>query len=340
MAKPIRPGGFKNFLASTDKDKAAKKKAELQELRKKARETGSYLEKPVTAAVTSAHEAPGPPPLLCGECTVQGWRRANEDASAVVLSLPGHPTVAFVGVYDGHGGDAVSRCCSRTLHRLADERLPADCADSEAVSQALRQSFVAMDTACREQLREEEISTTGATCNVVILTPSAFVCGNAGDARAVLCILGESPADDKVVPLSRDHSPESPRERKRIEGAGFSVNDDGRIDGMLNVARAIGDFEFKKHSGCAEEQAVTCAADVTVQPRPGGECFVVQACDGIWGAKSSEQVAHLVAERLRAGDSCSAAAEALCAACLAPTLSDDGVGTDNMSVNVLKITKG
>eukprot|EP01062_Namystynia_karyoxenos_P026076 TRINITY_DN20373_c0_g1_i1.p1 TRINITY_DN20373_c0_g1~~TRINITY_DN20373_c0_g1_i1.p1 ORF type:complete len:332 (+),score=94.51 TRINITY_DN20373_c0_g1_i1:86-1081(+) len=328
MAKPVRPGGFKNYLSDGAKEQKKKEKAEL---RKRAGETGSYLDAPVKTPTTETREHDGPPrKLRAALTTVQGWRRANEDAATVVLSLPKHPQAAFLGVYDGHGGSAVANCIAARLHDLLDDRLPSDLDDTAEVTAALRGSFVAMDAACHETLREDQCSTTGATCNVCILTPSSVLCGNAGDARAIMVMKG-----GKVVPLSHDHQPEEPEERARIERAGSHLQD-GRIDGMLNVSRAMGDFDFKKKQKPPEEQAVTCAADVTAVKLTGDEDFIVQACDGIWGAKSNEEVAALVAERLQAGDPPAAAAEALCAACLAPTLGDDTAGTDNMSVNILK----
>ena len=44
--------------------------------------------------------------------------------------------------------------------------------------------------------------------------------------------------------LSRDHKPDDKPEKERIVKAGGLV-DDGRINGNLNLSRAIGDFEYK-----------------------------------------------------------------------------------------------
>ena len=41
--------------------------------------------------------------------------------------------------------------------------------------------------------------------------------------------------------LSRDHKPDDKLEKQRIEKAGGTV-DDGRINGNLNLSRAIGDL--------------------------------------------------------------------------------------------------
>lgn len=47
-----------------------------------------------------------------------------------------------------------------------------------------------------------------------------------------------------MIALSEDHKPDNADEKKRIEEAGGFVTE-GRINGNLNLSRALGDFEFK-----------------------------------------------------------------------------------------------
>lgn len=60
-----------------------------------------------------------------------------------------------------------------------------------------------------------------------------------GDSRAVLLH-----DDGMYTPLSRDHRPDQESERRRVEAAGGKVGytDTWRVDDMLAVARAFGDF--------------------------------------------------------------------------------------------------
>lgn len=60
----------------------------------------------------------------------------------------------------------------------------------------------------------------------------------AGDSRAVLSRSG------KAIELTRDHKPQEPQEKQRIELCGGFVCPDGRLCGELAVARAIGDYHF------------------------------------------------------------------------------------------------
>ena len=57
---------------------------------------------------------------------------------------------------------------------------------------------------------------------------------NAGDSRCILCRNG------KVVEMSKDHSPDVEEERKRIEAAGSKICSEGRINGGINLTRAVG----------------------------------------------------------------------------------------------------
>jgi serine/threonine protein phosphatase PrpC len=73
---------------------------------------------------------------------------------------------------------------------------------------------------------------------MVLITPNEIYCANAGDSRTVMCEHG------KTVELSKDHKPDLPSERTRILKAGGEVVD-GRVNGMLALSRAIGDFDYK-----------------------------------------------------------------------------------------------
>jgi len=50
---------------------------------------------------------------------------------------------------------------------------------------------------------------------------------------------------DKFFEMSHDHKPDNIEEKQRIEKAGGYISD-GRINGNLNLSRALGDLEYKK----------------------------------------------------------------------------------------------
>jgi serine/threonine protein phosphatase PrpC len=50
----------------------------------------------------------------------------------------------------------------------------------------------------------------------------------------------------KAKDLSIDHKPDMPSEKRRIERANGFV-EDSRVNGMLALSRAMGDFEYKNN---------------------------------------------------------------------------------------------
>ena len=79
------------------------------------------------------------------------------------------------------------------------------------------------------------------------------------------------------------------KERDRIYKAGSTVNVEGRIDGNLNLSRAIGDIAHKKNTKLAlHEQAITSMPDIKIHQIGPKTDFVIIGCDGIWETKTSQ----------------------------------------------------
>lgn len=115
---------------------------------------------------------------------------------------------------------------------------------------------------------------------------------NSGDSRSILRHEG------KTVALSFDHKPENPEEIKRIQGAGGYVTD-GRVNGNLNLSRAMGDLEYKKDSTLApEKQIITVAPDISVNTLSKGDKFILIGCDGVWEKMSNEEVSDFINEKI------------------------------------------
>jgi len=92
-----------------------------------------------------------------------------------------------------------------------------------------------------EELEETKQTHIGAGCTscVCLVTPDKIYCANAGDSRAILAT-----KEGKVIELSHDHKPENDEESKRVyDNNGFIQ--DGRVNGVIAVSRAIGDWEYK-----------------------------------------------------------------------------------------------
>lgn len=79
----------------------------------------------------------------------------------------------------------------------------------------------------------------GCTACVILIAQDTLYCANSGDSRAILVN-----KQGKVTELSHDHKPDDAGEMQRIKAAGGFV-DDGRVQGIIAVSRAIGDWEYK-----------------------------------------------------------------------------------------------
>jgi serine/threonine protein phosphatase PrpC len=107
----------------------------------------------------------------------------------------------------------------------------------------------------------------------------------------------------KAIEMSIDHKPEDEPETERVLKAGGKVTGDGRINGGLNLSRAIGDHAYKQNKELSDrEQMITALPDVkTLTINPGEDEFMVLACDGIWNSMSSQEVVDFIKPRMTQG---------------------------------------
>ncbi|XP_072747763.1 probable protein phosphatase CG10417 [Anoplolepis gracilipes] len=176
---------------------------------------------------------------------------------------------------------------------------------------------------------------SGCTAVVAILKGNELYVANAGDSRCVLC------RDGQAVELSLDHKPEDAPEMERIVKAGGEVTADGRVNGGLNLSRALGDHTYKQNMVLpAEEQMISALPDVRhITIEPGRDEFMVLACDGIWNFMTSQNVVQFVRTRLSQNyKNISKICEELFDHCLAPDTLGDGTGCDNMTAVIVKFT--
>eukprot|EP00891_Asterochloris_glomerata_P008906 jgi/Astpho2/8906/Aster-08257 len=308
---------------------------------------GAYLSRPKTEKDSAEGENAD---FEWGVCAMQGWRMDMEDAHAIELDLQsdGKPKASMFGVFDGHGGKEVARF---TAMHIAKQLLGTQQFHQSQLKEALVETYLGLDEVMaqeetREQLRElaggssekgadadegegeedpmitlkqmrqlnggrQEYVGPMAGCTAVV---ALVVVANAGDSRCVVSRRGQA------VDMSHDHKPTDPREESRINRAGCFVAD-GRINGSLNLSRALGDFEHKQAKDLpVAEQAVTAMPDVLELDLEDGIEFMV---------------IDFVRERLKAGESPKAICAQACDHCLAEDTEGCGKGCDNMSIMVV-----
>ncbi|DBA96789.1 TPA: hypothetical protein ACH3X3_012958 [Trebouxia sp. C0006] len=173
----------------------------------------------------------------------------------------------------------------------------------------------------------------GCTAVVALIEGQTLLVANAGDSR---CVVSES---GKAVAMSYDHKPTDAAEHSRIIKAGGYVLD-GRVNGSLNLSRAIGDMEYKQTSHLsAAEQAVTAFPDVRQIQLGSSSEFMILACDGIWDVLNNQQAVDFVRQRLIEGQSVRYISESVCDHCLAKDTGGSGIGCDNMSMMIVVFKK-
>ncbi|CAN0546816.1 unnamed protein product, partial [Ectocarpus sp. 12 AP-2014] len=123
----------------------------------------------------------------------------------------------------------------------------------------------------------------GSTAVTAFVRGRRLVVGNVGDSRAVLC------SDGRALPMSSDHKPNKPEERRRIQALGgrvvysFGIP---RVNGILAVSRAFGDRNMKG--------AVNAEPDVRERDLERHDDFLVLATDGLWDVMTSQEVCNIV----------------------------------------------
>jgi len=192
-----------------------------------------------------------------------------------------------------------------------------------------------------DDMRDDAKSFAGCTATVVLMTPTEIYCANAGDSRTVLS------KNKQAIDMSKDHKPDDPEERKRIYNANGFV-EDGRVNGMLALSRALGDFEYKNNSLFkVKDQVVTAHPDVKMLPITNDTEFILLACDGIWDVMTSQEAITFCHQTIynsnfgrqkRSMGELTQGVEKLMDDCCATDLStSQGLGCDNMTAIIVEL---
>jgi serine/threonine protein phosphatase PrpC len=262
---------------------------------------------------------------VVGIASCQGKRYKMEDADLAAdfffkVQDQSYPVDVF-GIFDGHGGSEVSRFVKNHLIdylKKALEKNNEKKLTQEGIFKALKDCFIQLD----KDFPEETAS--GTTATVAIILDGMLWVANAGDSGQIL-----AKENRTIVRLTEEAKPHIPRYKKTIEEKlkGSVVND--RVNGMLGVARAIGDKMIKGTTG-----------ECCVSPKPKITCYsldelkgdyLVLACDGLYKVASSNEVGDFIFQMDDMGKQPGEMAQRLV---LGALNCDSG---DNVSVMVVKI---
>ncbi|UJR29980.1 hypothetical protein I4U23_017527 [Adineta vaga] len=171
----------------------------------------------------------------------QGGRKYMEDAYAIALQRLNQSdkespiSLAYFGIFDGHGGKEAAEFARQTLcqHILEQVEFWPESSDEnendQMILSAIRKGFLA----CHQDMWNHVSkwaktssglpSTSGCTASVCFVRGNKLYIGHVGDSAIVL---GEGDALYKTWTanrLTRDHKPEDPLELKRIRESGGNV---------------------------------------------------------------------------------------------------------------------
>jgi len=259
--------------------------------------------------------------------------------------------LSLFGVFDGHGGSEVAsytkniilQTITNSPHYLKDWKqcLTTTFLDIDK-SLTTEQGQKALYAISKENGKSEEYGSVsedaihfnvGCTSCVALISGGEIYVANAGDSR---CVMGKGGA---AMEMSYDHKPSNEVEMNRIIKANGFV-EDNRVNGMLGLSRAIGDYEYKNSKNLKmDEQLVIATPDIKVEKITDEVDFLVVACDGIWECWSSSKVVEFVYAKLKEHKALSEILDNLFEAIVSPDTSQSIYGCDNMTAIIVQFKK-
>ncbi|KAI3736691.1 hypothetical protein L2E82_26658 [Cichorium intybus] len=213
-----------------------------------------------------------------GYASFKGKRASMEDYFETTISEVDGQTVAFFGVFDGHGGSRTAEYLKNNLFKNLSGH-PGFMKDTKtAIVEAFRRTDADYLNGENPQQRD-----AGSTASTAVMLGDRILVANVGDSRVVACRAGSA------IPLSIDHKPDRSDERERIEQAGGFIIWAGtwRVGGVLAVSRAFGDKLLKPY--------VSAEPEIQEELIDGVE-FIIIASDGLWNVLSNKEAVGIVQE--------------------------------------------
>lgn len=225
--------------------------------------------------------------------------KTNQDTYVLVNHIRGDVDRQILGVLDGHGrvGHDVSKFVSKGIVEYLCEREESLRKDKQ---KCMRKCFLGVDQALKDCPIESMSS--GTTVNIIYIEGRDLYCGNCGDSRATLGYLDKN-GKLAIKDMSRDHKPDLPEEKKRIEAANGEVAPlacwpdgphrvwikDGNVPGLA-MSRSLGDGVAHAVGVSSEPEFITHTIDVETDK------YLIIASDGVWEFISSEEAVKMVSK--------------------------------------------
>ncbi|XP_015726768.1 integrin-linked kinase-associated serine/threonine phosphatase 2C isoform X1 [Coturnix japonica] len=227
----------------------------------------------------------------------KGEREDMQDAHVILNDiteecqpLPSQVTrVSYFAVFDGHGGVRASKFAAQNLHLNLIKKFPKGEVVSveKTVKRCLLDTFKHTDEEFLKQASSQKPAwKDGSTATCVLAVDNTLYIANLGDSRAILCRYNEESQKHAALSLSKEHNPTQYEERMRIQKAGGNVRD-GRVLGVLEVSRSIGDGQYKR---CG----VISVPDIKRCQLTHNDRFILIACDGLFKVFTPEEAVNFI----------------------------------------------
>ena len=218
-----------------------------------------------------------------GSCSDRGRRDYQEDRALVLApfecdSKHLQGPVSLLGVYDGHGGYG----CSEFVKTRLPKELKLDLRVGMNPVAAFANCHLATEVAfLRQENPKQRSGSTAVTVMIDHGTSNAWV-AHVGDSRALLIR-----KKGQAVRLTKDHDAKHKGELRRIKAVGGTVDENGYVNGIVQTARAMGDYDAKVLEHEDEDPEFSAA----IMPIPEVSSFtldtktdlcLVVACDGLF----------------------------------------------------------
>ena len=217
-----------------------------------------------------------------------GITKTNQDSFIIKVDKNNNNENEYTfGIFDGHGseGHLVSQAIKQFFMNCS-------CYDYSNNSMILS-LFSALSRIINNSQYFDSIN-SGSTVVLIHITPDKIISINCGDSRAILITKNKI-----IIPLSRDHKPELPEEKQRIETSG------GRVDKIFGMGPYRVWFKDEDYPGLAMSRSIgdKLAHKVGVSDIPEIKEYnicdflplaVIIASDGVWEFMSNEDVRNIV----------------------------------------------
>ncbi|KAK8810549.1 hypothetical protein WA158_007124 [Blastocystis sp. Blastoise] len=216
----------------------------------------------------------------------QNMRVYQEDRYSIDSIMIDGKIMSYYGVYDGHGGCYASQYCAEHLFQniMSASEFPND------IPNAIYEGFAKTDeefkTVCA-QLNTDD----GCTVCICLLYDNNLYFAHVGDSRGIVVT-----ADRKSYIATNDHKPNRPDEKDRIVSKGGKVLFWGvwRVEGILAVSRAIGDYKLKQYVSNIPE-VVNHTVISNNKDDPSKEMkYIIIATDGLWDTVNTNEVGEWI----------------------------------------------